>query len=251
MTVEDLAWTVEEACQNACPSPKQILLDGWLLRASGGETRRTNSVNPLRSGPRDPTSIIKAAEVIYRSLGQAAIFRVPSIVPEMEGPLERRGYNAEGETCTLLTDFTDHRSVDLQDVELLDDPSDEWYAAWAALNGASALVRRIYKERMDCIFLPKAFVSCRIDGDLVAVAYGIIHKGLLVVESVGTHRNYRRRGYAARALRRLMDWAKRQGAHGGCLQVEAENAPARALYRSLRFDRELYRYHYRRKIMAG
>ncbi|WP_246757367.1 hypothetical protein [Methylobacterium sp. OT2] len=36
-----------------------------------------------------------------------------------------------------------------------------------------------------------------------------------------------------------------EGARAACLQVVAANTPARALYRALGFERELYRYHYR------
>ena len=46
---------------------------------------------------------------------------------------------------------------------------------------------------------------------------------------------------------KLIDWACGQAAEGAALQVVADNAPAHMLYRSLGFDRELYRYHYRRE----
>src|SRR5690242_620133 len=107
MSADDIAWKVEEACQNAWPSPRQVLLGGWLLRASGGSTRRTNSVNPLRGGPRDPSDILARTEEIYRALGQPSRFRVPSIATAMDGPLERAGYTAEGETTTLLAELAD------------------------------------------------------------------------------------------------------------------------------------------------
>ena len=42
-----------------------------------------------------------------------------------------------------------------------------------------------------------------------------------------------------------LKWARQRGARDAWLQVEADNAPALALYRSLGFD-EVYRYHYRR-----
>ena len=42
-----------------------------------------------------------------------------------------------------------------------------------------------------------------------------------------------------------LKWARLRGAREAWLQVEADNAPALALYRSLGFD-EVYRYHYRR-----
>lgn len=101
------------------------------------------------------------------------------------------------------------------------------------------------------IVLPKAFAARRVDGVLVAIAYGAIHDQLLVVESVGTHPDHRQRGHAARTVSGLMGWAKSRGAQGCCLQVVADNNAARALYRSLGFGTELSRYHYRRQPNVG
>ncbi len=242
--IDNLAWTVDEACQNAWPSPKQILLDGWLLRASGGPTRRTNSVNPLRSGPRDPTTIISLAEDIYRAFGQPAIFRVPSFVQEAEPPLIGRGYISEGRTHTLLADLAGHKSRVGKNVELATTPDDEWRTTWAALNGVSHLTKRIYETVLENIVLPKMFAGCRVDGKLVSIAYGAIHKELLVVQAVATDPAYRQRGYGACTVGSLMDWAKEKRALAGSLQVQVDNTPAGALYRSLGFRRELYQYSY-------
>lgn len=245
MSADDIAWRVEEACQNACPSPRQVLLGGWLLRASGGATRRTNSVNPLRGGPHDPSGIIATAEGIYRGLGQPSRFRVPSIATGMDGPLERAGYVAEGDTTTLLADLSDHRPRDCARIELSDRPDEDWLAL------RSDPADPIFGAMVDSIVLPKSFAACRVDGQVVATAYGVVHDRLLVVEAVATRPEHRQRGYGTRTVGHLMDWALTQGAGGACLQVVADNAPALALYASLGFRTELYRYHYRSKDTAG
>jgi ribosomal protein S18 acetylase RimI-like enzyme len=56
----------------------------------------------------------------------------------------------------------------------------------------------------------------------------------------------RRSGHARRVLEALADWGMREGAAGLCLEVDAANAPARALYEAFGIGTELYRYHYRR-----
>ncbi|MPY74772.1 MAG: GNAT family N-acetyltransferase [Alphaproteobacteria bacterium] len=53
-------------------------------------------------------------------------------------------------------------------------------------------------------------------------------------------------GYSRRLMAAMFDWAEAQGAKGVCLQVEAANAPAVALYRGLGLGTERFRYHYRR-----
>ena len=55
-----------------------------------------------------------------------------------------------------------------------------------------------------------------------------------------------RRGYARRVIAALAAWAGDNGAEGACLEVDASNAPALALYDTIGL-RELYRYHYRRE----
>ncbi|TIR48036.1 MAG: GNAT family N-acetyltransferase [Mesorhizobium sp.] len=250
MTFDELSWSVEEACQNAWPSPRQVLLDGWLLRAAGGPNRRTNSVNPLRFSSSDPTDVIDQVEDIYGSLGQASLFRVPSMVPAMEGPLERRGYVAEGGTCTLFVDFAERATRSADDIELSNQASARWKAAWAEIQNASEPAARIFGEMTELIALPKAFASYQRDGKIVSIAYGVIHKRFLVVEAVATDPGSRQQGHAARTIAKLIDWAQKKRAVAGCLQVVADNEPACALYKSLGFNRELYRYHYRRKDIA-
>ncbi|MBV9687271.1 MAG: GNAT family N-acetyltransferase, partial [Alphaproteobacteria bacterium] len=70
---------------------------------------------------------------------------------------------------------------------------------------------------------------------------------LLCYESVITDRNSRRRGYSRRIITALAAWAKDRGATGACLEVEAHNLPARALYDAVGLKRQLYGYHYRRQ----
>ena len=94
------------------------------------------------------------------------------------------------------------------------------------------------------IALPKAFAALRVEGVIASLAYGAVDRGLLVIGSVATSGTMRARGFAQRGVGRLMGWAKAMGATGACVQVVADNHPARALYASLGFSTELYRYHY-------
>jgi GNAT superfamily N-acetyltransferase len=240
---DDLAWAVEEACLNARPSPVEISLGGWLLRASGGPTRRTNSLNPLRGRRDDPAAVIAAAEAVYQGLGRPLIVRVPDLAPEMDALLDRLGYRVEGETVTLFADLAGSDGEAPDGLVLSRDPDEAWFTARAACEGAEDT----YRASLACLVLPRAFVRLVRDDTSVAVAFGAVHRGLLVLESVATHPEHRRAGYAILLVDALMAWARRQGADGACLQVVAGNAPARALYASLGFSRTLYGYRYRRR----
>lgn len=78
----------------------------------------------------------------------------------------------------------------------------------------------------------------RAGGIVVAFASGTILRHPdkaphLFVNEVSTAGPWRRQGLARACVRRLIDAAARQGARGGWVATEGDNAPARALYRSL------------------
>ena len=100
----------------------------------------------------------------------------------------------------------------------------------AALQRHTETQRRVYRRIVGAVAVPAAFARLRIDGDLAALAYGTIGDGLLCYESVITDPGRRRQGLAWRVIASLAAWGREQGARGVCLQVEAGNAPARALY---------------------
>lgn len=240
----DLAWQVEEACLNAWPSPRQILVDGYLLRAAGGRSKRQNSLNPMR-GSGAPEPAIAAAHALYERLGQRPIFRIPAIAPQMEPLLAHGAYAVVDETCTLYRTLDDLPEEPDPSVSVSAVPAADWLALRDAMNGGDAANARVFRETVAALMLPCAFAGARAEGGIGAIAFGVLDRGLLVIESVATPEPLRGRGHARRAVGALLRWSRGQGARAACLQVVAANTPARALYRGLGFTRELYRYHYR------
>jgi GNAT superfamily N-acetyltransferase len=239
-------WRVEETCLNAWPALREVLLDGWVLRFSGGLTRRANSANPLR-----PVSRIdlRACETLYRRVGLPTIFRVLSLIDSLvDERLAEAGYTGEGESCVLyapIEDITEGRDAD---VKLLDQPTPEWFGAMAALQNHSSEQAAIYRRIVGQLAIPAAFATLSDEGGgTVALAYGALHNGLLCYQSVITDRRRRRQGWGRRIVNALASWGRDQGAVGACLEVETHNTPARALYDAVGLKRELYRYHYRRE----
>ncbi len=246
VTTTSLPWRIEETCFNAFPSLKQVLLGGWLLRFSGGLSRRANSVNPLGPACGEPAAAIAGAEPLYRAEGLPTIFRVPSLAdPALGRELAARGYASEGESLVLHGPIDPLAAPD-RAVQLLPRPDAAWLGAMAALQGHSAAQAEIYRRIVGAIAVPARFALLAIDGAAAALAFGAVHDGLLCYESVITDPRFRRQGLARRALGGLAAWARDSGATGACLQVEAQNAPGRALYAGLGMQ-ELYRYHYRRE----
>ena len=177
---------------------------------------------------------------------------MPSIIdPDLDERLEALGYGREGESCVRYGDLTGIEAVSDADVQLLSRPTREWFAAMAALQNHTPEQRRTYRRIVGAIAIPAAFAALAIDGQFVALACGAIHGGLLCYESVITDPRRQRRGHARRVIAGLAAWAKDQGAEGACLQVEAANAAALALYDGVGLKTELYRYHYRREPGAA
>lgn len=240
-----LEWRVEEACLNAWPAFREVLLDGWLLRFSEGLTRRANSVNPL--GPVAHVDL-RACEALYRRSRLPTIFRVLTLLDaSIDDRLAEAGYTAEGESCVLYGPIEDVEATLDPDVQLLDQPTSQWFAAMAALQTHSSEQAASYRRIVGQLAVPAAFAALSNEAGTLALAYGALHNGLLCYESVITDSSSRRRGYSRRIITALAAWAKDQGAVGACLEVEAHNVPARALYKAIGLNEELYRYHYRRE----
>lgn len=238
------AWRVEEACLNAWPSSRQLLVDGYLLRAAGGRSKRQNSLNPLR-GSSAPEPALAAARTIYHRLGQRTIVRIPTIAPQMESFLIHGDYTVVDETCTLFRDLDEPPSSPEPSVAIAAAPSAGWLALRDAVNQADAVAAQVFRDTVDALVLPRAFAAAPVQAGIGAIAFGVLDRELLVIESVATPESLRGRGHARRAVGALLHWARGEGARAACLQVVAANTPARALYRALGFERELYRYHYR------
>jgi N-acetylglutamate synthase len=251
LTDAELAWRVEAVCFNAFPSLKQAILDGWLLRFSKGVSRRANSANPLHPGFTPAHAVIEQIEAVYRRQGQPTIFRVPAFLSEaLDTPLTERGYGREGETCFLYGPMDMVPAAPDPTVKLSAEPSPEWLAAMAEFQRHTEAHRSVYRRIVEAVAVPAAFAELRIDGRLAALAYGAVSDGLLCYESVITDAARRREGLGWRVIASLAAWAREEGARGLCLQVEASNTPARALYDRFGLKTELYRYQYWRQPQA-
>jgi GNAT superfamily N-acetyltransferase len=251
MNAAALPWRIEETCLNAFPALKQVILGDWLLRFADGLSRRANSVNPLQAECGDAAAAIAEAEKLYRAQGLPTIFRVPSIVdPALDGALAARGYSNEGESCVLYGAIGAVMAAADPEMRLLSAPEAEWLRAMSALQGHNPAQSDSYRRIVGAIAVPTRFALLALDSAPAALAYGALHAGMLCYESVITDPRYRRKGLAGRVIAALAAWARDSGAIGVCLQVEASNAPARALYAGFGLG-ELYRYHYRRAPSRG
>ena len=243
------AWAAEEAAINGYPPLRQVVVDGWMLRFSGGARRTANSATPLCEARGSIASVIAAAEALYAAHGLPTIFRIPSFLdPVVDRELAAHGYTAEGESCIIEGPLAPIAAAasNGEAVKLSPRPTSEWFAAMARLQGQTPEFHALYRQIVGGVALPAAFAALAVDGEPAALAYGVIHRGMLCYESVVTDAAHRRKGYSRRVLTALARWAEGQGATMATLQVEAGNTPGRTLYHAIGMTTELHRYHYRR-----
>jgi ribosomal protein S18 acetylase RimI-like enzyme len=248
VTVAELAWRVERACRNAWPALRTVWLDDWQLRLGEGLTRRANSANPLRADYRDRAALVAACEALYASHDQPAIFRLPTIIDTaLDRRLAARGYTGEGESLVLYGEIAGVAAAADPAVQLSPQPSAGWFAAMTLLQGHNEGQSRTYRRIVEALAVPAVFARLTVDGEPAALAYGAVSEGLLCYQSVVADRRRRRQGFARRIVASLAAWGREQGIESVCLEVEASNLAALALYEGIGLNTELYRYHYRRQ----
>src|SRR3954468_6670525 len=94
-------WAIEKGFSLAWPAAVETPLNGWLLKAGGGISRRSNSANPTPDY-QPLAQILPAIEAFYGEQHLEPLVRILSIQPApSEHVLQERGYRPERETRTL------------------------------------------------------------------------------------------------------------------------------------------------------
>lgn len=247
--MSSLVRRAEDACIAAWPAPRQVLMDGWLLRFGGGHTSRANSVDVVGPSSRAAADKVAACEALYWAQRLPTIFRLSDAMPQpdLTPALDAANYGPPRDASLVLFAESTGARTDRGDATLIEGPPDaRWLAASAGLAGLDAAAAALRARILDALVVPAAFAAVEVEGVIVAQAFGAVHGGLVCLNAVATSPAHRGRRLAGRAVSAVLGWAaERHGAVGACLQVVADNRPALALYRGLGFTRELSRYHYR------
>jgi len=242
-----LIWRMEQAFLLAWPALRRETVGDWLLQFAPGVSRRANSANPRHTPIRNLEATVAECERRYRAADQPVLFRVLSTIePEVSQRLDSLGYTSEGQTATLYAPIEATVRAHDAEVLLMAKPEPVWLDTMTAAQGHTGERAITYRAIVGAIALPTAFVALCQEGQPVSLAYGVIHDGFLMCESVITRPVYRKRGYARRVMTSLLAWGAEQKAHTACLQVQVDNTPALTLYRGLGLKTALYDYHYRR-----
>ncbi len=243
---------LEVAAFEAWRAEEIAALGPWRLRSMRGVTNRANSV---WAGPGEPAGgfalAIAEAEAWYAARALPAIFQItPAADPRLDALLAARGYESFDAVSFQLADAARVAALAARTNAIAaceSALSEEWFEVSGhrgRFRGADVAVYRAFLERLGGA---AGFASAQGErGEIAAVGLTIVAKPLAGVFSMLTLPEQRRRGFADVLLGEIARFALARGATRLYLQVELENAPARALYARAGFS-EAYRYHYRRR----
>ncbi|WP_030419069.1 GNAT family N-acetyltransferase [Streptomyces sp. NRRL F-5065] len=235
----------------AWPPVEAERLGGWELRAAGGFTRRANSVLPL-GDPGRPLD--EALAVVRRWYGERGLPAYVQTASGAEGTqevlaaeLERRGWEREvsAELWTgALAPVADR--ADGSGVSLARTADAAWLGRYRRA-GLDEVALRVLGGGPSVWFAsvpgegpaPAAIGRCAVDGRWASFSAVEVDPAL------------RRRGLATGVMAALAGRALDEGASAAWLQVETDNAPARALYAALGFTAHHAYHHYREPRDAG
>ena len=243
---------IEEAALNAWSAPLQMLYDGWVLRFTGGHSKRVNSVNPLYASRLPLDEKIKTCELVYARLGLPCLFRVTDHVADLQltGALTASGYMAFDPTLVLGRWLEKGREPDA-DVTILEMSLEDWFQMRAHFISVSDADLQAHRTIVQCIVPEMRLLGLFANGQPLACGMGVVEGALLGFFSIYTDKGWRRKGCAGMIMSALTDWGLEHGATYGYLQVEGDNGPALGFYQKLGFARCYDYIYYRNQVSEG
>ena len=240
---------VEDAGLNASAPPQQRWIDGWLVRFSPGKAKRARCVQPVAEGRLPLDERLSLAADLLAEAGLPLVVRItPFSRPgDLDAQLAQRGLARIDDTRVMVADLAEARLPALPPATRLARLTPEAYAELVGgLRGSPAEQRLAHAERLRTSPVPYEgwALEDADDGRLLCCAQTAREAEIVGLYDVFTPEPERSRGHARRLCGALLAQARGQGARTAYLQVDADNAPARAAYQALGFA-DAYAYHYR------
>lgn len=236
--------TFERAGLEAWPGI-EVKWDGnWVRRAAGGYTKRANSAqcfDPNDDADVEDRIIGASSWLVVR--GVKPVFRItPLSAPALNEALDDAGWD-EIDHSHLYAMPLDAQEPDAEGKLLpLLDPA--FLAAQQKLQGHDDALMTRMKALLSAMVVPATGIVVYRDGEPAASGLMAISNGIVITGNVITDPNRRRQGLAAAMMHTGLNWAHEKGAKIAALNVQADNAAAKALYAGLGYQHQ-YDYSYR------
>ena len=218
----------------------------WAIRLTAGlASRRLNSINPLDPG--DDGNLLERmarAKRRFEAYGRPPTFRIsPLGGPRLQTFLDEAGWDRVSESLVMRLNLDDKVLAGaLAQIPLKD--MGRFITAAIGIGSLDPASRPGLSELISSIQPEAGLFVVEHQGQPVSTAICVHDGSLAGLFEIATAGSMRGQGFGRRAVLSALKWAHSRGARLGWLQVEADNAAAIHLYRSLGFS-ELYRYHYR------
>ena len=237
---------IEELSLNAWPALQTVLVDGWVLRFAKGYTKRANSINPLYPSTLPLEVKIKTCEEIYQKQNLPMVFKITSksTPTNLDDHLERSGYQLLSPTSVQILRLEKMNPDHDPAIVASDRSTEEWIDQYLRMSilqpnqieTLTLILQKIVPEHRLFTLIEK--------GTAVACGLAVVQAGFVGLFDVVTDPSFRRRGFGARLVDRMLLWGKQQNAKMAYLQVILDNSPAINLYQKIGFVEE-YQYWYR------
>lgn len=239
---------VEEAGLNASAPPQQLLIDGWLVRFCPGKAKRARCVNAIAPGRLPLAEKLALCQNVYDDHQLPLFLRVTpfSEPPSLAAELEALGLRKIDDTRVMVCSRIGDLSAQAMPAEMTAQSigHEAFAQTVGSLRGSPLAQRQAHAQRLANSPVPFFATVLRRDGEVVACGQYALEGSMVGLYDIFTAPAARGQGIASWLCRRLLAEAVARGARTAYLQVEADNAPARAVYQRLGFA-DAYGYHYR------
>lgn len=242
---------IEDAGLNASAPPQQRWMDGWLVRLSPGKAKRARCVNAVAEGQRPAADKLARCDVAYAQAGLPFFVRVtPFTQPAgLDRWLEEQGWARIDDTRVMVlpllaADASGDETGLPPGSRLLPLDAGAFAEVVGALRGSPLPQRLAHAQRLRASPVVHSGWAVMVGDVVVACGQFAIEDDLVGLYDVFTAPSFRGQGWASGLCSALLKQARAQGARTAYLQVDADNAAARAIYHRLGFA-DAYAYHYR------
>jgi ribosomal protein S18 acetylase RimI-like enzyme len=247
----DLLSRIEDAGINASAPREQRWVDGWLVRFSAGKAKRARCIQPVAPGRLPVEEKLALCLPVFAAANLRPYVRLtPFSEPSgLDRRLEGLGMERVDDTRVMvlrLDDAASNVAAPPCEDERLDPVDGDRFARWIGdERGSTPSEIAAHAERLRQSPVPYRAAWIRDASERVIAGGQVAIEGDLAgLYDVFTSSHARGRGLGRRVCLALIGMAAASGARTAYLQVDADNVPARSVYRRLGFA-DAYAYHYR------
>jgi ribosomal protein S18 acetylase RimI-like enzyme len=230
------------------PALEEEWLNGWLLRAGGGVTRRANSASPVDDHDSDLRMQVTRCEDWFAARSLPSIVRLsPLADPEVDRFLAAAGYQRDRGALIMTRPIAGFPRSGPATVSVDRKPCQQWLDLMAKEPGRGGANREVLGRMFRRVEGPAGFAHITVGDRMHAIGLGVVADDHVALFMMQTEADQRRRGLAKAIAAALAEWGATMGVSNAFLQVHPANTPAIALYGSLGFE-ERYEYWYRQRL---